>query len=129
AFERTIKEAFDKLSGEILKADEVFDDSKDAFLVRKQFHKDEIELYCLECQQKLNVSTSKYDRLHFKHNPNADFCLLKDGKLSPDESEKIYAIYRSKESERHKFLKNQMGKQLALLRDVSNVQIDDKFIF
>ena len=59
AFERTIKEAFDKLSGEILKADEVFDDSKDAFLVRKQFHKDEIELYCLECQQKLNVSTSK----------------------------------------------------------------------
>lgn len=128
-FERTIKEAFDKLSGEILKADDIFDKAKDAFLVRKQFHKNEIELYCLECQQKLNVSTSKYDRLHFKHNPNADYCLLKDGKLSPDESEKIYAIYRSKESERHKFLKNQIGKQLSLLGDVSNVQIDDKFIF
>lgn len=129
AFERTIKEAFDKLSGEILKADDVFDDTKDAFLIRKQFHKDEIELYCLECQQKLNVSTSKYDRLHFKHNPNANFCLLKDGKLSPDESEKIYGIYRSKESERHKSLKNQIGKQLSKLGHVSNIQIDDKFIF
>lgn len=129
AFERTIKEAFDKLSGEILKADEVFDVSKDAFLLRKQFHKDEIELNCLECEQKLNVSTSKYDKLHFKHNPNADFCLLKDGKLSPEETEKIYSIYRSKESKRHKFLKNQIGKQLSLLGDVSNVQIDDKFIF
>lgn len=129
SFERTIKEAFDKLSGEILNADEVFDISKDAFQIRKQFHKDEIELYCLECKQKLNVSTSKYDRLHFKHNPNADFCLLKDGKLSPDETKKIYAIYRSKESERHKFLKNQIGQQLSLLGNVSNVQIDDRFIF
>lgn len=128
-FERTIKEAFDKVSGEILNADEVFDDTKDAFLMRKQFHKDEIELFCLECQQKLNVSTSKYDRLHFKHNPNANFCLLKDGKLSPDETEKIYAIYRSKESERHKYLKNKIGNKLSQLGDVSNVQIDDKFIF
>ncbi|MDP2692915.1 MAG: DUF6035 family protein [bacterium] len=128
-FERTIKEAFDKLSSEILKADEIFDDNKDAFLVRKQFHKEEIELYCLECQQKLNVSTSKYDRLHFKHNPNASFCLLKDGKLSPDEIEKFYTIYRSKESERHKYLKNQIGIKLSQLGDVSNVQIDDKFIF
>lgn len=129
AFERTIKEAFDKLSGEILKADEVFNDTEDKFLLRKKFHKDEIELFCLECHQKLNVSTSKYDRLHFKHNPNADYCLLKDGKLSPDESEKIFQIYRSKESERHKFLKYQIGKKLSLLGDVSKVNIDDKFIF
>ena len=127
-YERTIKEAFDKVSGEILNADEIFDDSKDAFNVRKQFHKDEIELYCLECQQKLNVSTSKYDRLHFKHNPNANTCLLKDGKLSPDETKKIYEIYRSKESERHKYLKNQIGIKLSQLGNVSNVQIDDRFI-
>jgi hypothetical protein len=129
AFERTVKQAFDKLSGEILKADEVFDDTKDAFFLRKKFHKNEIELYCLECEQKLNVSTSKYDRLHFKHNPNANFCLLKDGKLSPDETDKIYAIYSSKESERHKFLKNQIGEKLSQLDNISNVQIDDKFIF
>lgn len=97
--------------------------------MRKKFHQEKIELYCLECQQKLNVSTSKYDRLHFKHNPNANFCLLKDGKLSPDETEKIYAIYRSKESDRHKYLKNQIGIKLSQLGDVSNVQIDNKFIF
>lgn len=128
-FERTIKEAYDKISGFILKADVIFDDTKDAFVVRKQFHKNKIELYCVSCHQKLNVSTSKYDRLHFKHNPNANFCLLKDGKLSPDETEKIYAIYRSKESERHKYLKNQIGIKLSQLNDISNVQIDDKFIF
>lgn len=59
-YERSIKIAFDKLSGEILEADDVFDKKKEAFEVRRQFHKDEVELYCCECHQKLEVSTSKY---------------------------------------------------------------------
>ena len=128
AFERTIKQAFDKLTGEILNADEVFHKAKDAFLLRKDFHKDDVELYCLECEQKLNVSTSKNDRLHFKHNQNSNFCLLKDGKLSPGEKEEIYKIHKSKESDRHKYLKNKIGEKLSQLDDISSVQIDDKFI-
>ena len=129
AYERSIKEAFDKISGEILKADDVFDDTKDAFKVRKQFHKNEIELYCCECDQKLNVSTSKYDRLHFKHGPKANPCLLKDSNLSPDESEKIYAIYRSKESDRHKELKNKIAERLSRIEGINSIAIDNKFIF
>ncbi len=128
AYERSIKEAFDKISGEILKADEVFDDTKDAFKVRKQFHKNEIELYCCECDQKLNVSTSKYDRLHFKHRPKAKPCLLKDTNFSPDESEKIYSIYRSKESDRHKELKNKIAEKISSINGISSINIDDKFI-
>jgi len=128
AYERSIKEAFDKISGEILKADEVFDDTKDAFKVRKQFHKNEIELYCCECGQKLNVSTSKYDRLHFKHGPKANACLLKDTNLSPDESEKIYSIYRSKESDRHKELKNKIAEKISRINGISSIYVDDKFI-
>jgi len=128
AHERSIREAFDKVSGEILKADEVFDDTKDAFKVRKQFHKNEIELNCCECDQKLNVSTSKYDRLHFKHGPKAKPCLLKDTNLSPDESEKIYVIYRSKESDRHKELKNKIAEKLSRINGINSINVDDKFI-
>lgn len=128
AYERSIKEAFDKISGEILKADDVFDDTKVAFKVRKQFHKNEIELYCCECGQKLNVATSKYDRLHFKHRPKAKPCLLKDSNFSPDESEKIYAIYRSKESDRHKELKNKIAEKISQIDGISSIIVDDKFI-
>jgi competence CoiA-like predicted nuclease len=128
-YERSIKEAFDKISGEILKADEIFDNTKDAFKVRKQFHKDEIELYCCECDQKLNVSTSKYDRLHFKHGPKAKPCLLKDSNLSPEESDKIYTIYRMKESERHKELKNTIGERLSKIKGIKSINVDNKFIF
>jgi Family of unknown function (DUF6035) len=128
AYERSIKEAFDKISGEILNADEVFDDSKDAFKIRKQFHKNEIELYCCECDQKLNVSTSKYDRLHFKHRPKAKPCFLKDTNLSPDESKKIYSIYRSKESDRHKELKNTIAEKNSRINGIRSINVDDKFI-
>lgn len=36
-FERSIRIALDKISGEILEADEVFDSKKDAFAIRRQF--------------------------------------------------------------------------------------------
>ncbi len=128
AFERSIKVAFDKISGEILQADEVFDGAKNAFATRKQFHKDEVELYCCECEQKLNVSGSKYDRLHFKHGQNSEPCLLKDNKLSPEETKQLTRIYQSKESVRHKQLKNEIGQKLSQIEGVQSIQIDDKFI-
>ena len=130
ARERKIQIAFDKISGEILKADEIFDDKKDGFVVRKQFHKNEVELYCCECEQKLNVSTSKYDRLHFKHQPNADFCILKDGNLSPKETEMFTRILQAKESKRHIELKNKIADKLAKIEGVDNhsIAVDNKFI-
>ncbi|WP_417355356.1 DUF6035 family protein [Flavobacterium sp.] len=128
SFERTIKVAFDKISGEILEANEVFETAKSGFEVRKQFHKDEVELYCCECPQKLNVSTSKNDRFYFKHQPYADDCLLKDSKFSPKEMDALVKIFKSKENNRHKELKNIIGQRLSKTEGVLSVNIDDKFI-
>ncbi len=129
-FERSIKIAFDKISGEILKADDIFENKKEAFTVRTQFHKNEIELFCCECEQKLSVSSSKYDRLHFKHQPNASHCILKDGNLTPEEVEQFNNILFSKESQRHKDLKNQIGEKLSKVDgvDINSICIDNKFI-
>jgi competence CoiA-like predicted nuclease len=128
--ERSIPFAFDKISGEILDADQVFHEKKDGFQIRKQFHKDEVELYCCECEQKLNVSTSKYDRLHFKHQPKSDNCILKDEDLSREELEKIVNIIKSKESDRHKELKNKIAQLLTKVEGVKadSITVDNKFI-
>ena len=128
--DRSIKIAFDKISGEILEADQIFDDKKDGFIVRKQFHTNEVELYCCECDQKLNVSTSKYDRLHFKHQPKSKDCIFKCDGLSPDELEKITKILIAKESDRHFELKNKIAQKLSVVQgvDLESIAIDNKFI-
>jgi competence CoiA-like predicted nuclease len=127
-FERTIKVAFDKISGEVLEANEIFNTAKSSFEMRKQFHKDEVELYCCECTQKLDVSGSKNDRLHFKHQKNANNCLLKNSKFSPKEIEELTKIYKSKESDRHKELKKKIAEKLSKITGVNSISVDDKFI-
>lgn len=128
--DRSIKIAFDKTSGEILDADEVFDITKDAFQIRKKYHEKNLILSCCECEQDLMVSSSKYDRLHFKHKPGHSYCILSDNKLSPYDHEKITAILKAKESDRHKELKSKIGKLLKNVSgvDLNTIQIDNKFI-
>jgi competence CoiA-like predicted nuclease len=130
SYERAIKKAFDKKTGEIIEANEIFKNLKDAFVLRKKFHLTEIELYCLECEQKLNVSTSKYDRLHFKHEPKSEYCIFKDEKLTIQESELINDILTAKESPRHKELKNKIAQKLLDLKTINKdtITIDNKFI-
>jgi competence CoiA-like predicted nuclease len=129
--ERQIKFAFDNVSGEILEASQIFDTAKHAFEVRKQFHKKEVELSCCECEQKLNVSTSKYDNLHFKHEPNHEPCILSSGNMSAEDLEIFQAAAVAKESDRHKHLKNLIGNKLEKSDGVEkgSVGIDNKFIF
>ena len=129
-YERSIKVAFDKVSGEILDAEEVFDTKKNAFDIRKQYHEDKIKLSCCECEQDLAVSGSKYDRLHFKHKQGHDFCTLANGNLSPKDIESFNNILKSKESERHKELKNKIGKLLSTVDGVelNSITIDNRFI-
>jgi hypothetical protein len=129
-FERSIKLAFDKTSGEILEADKVFSETKESFQIRKQFHENKLNLSCCECEQELMVSGSKFDRLHFKHKPGHSFCILSDGQLTPKEQDVFTKILKNKESERHIELKNKIGN---LLKDVDGVDlesiaIDNKFI-
>lgn len=129
-YDRSIKIAFDKTSGEILEADEVFDIKTDAFEIRKKYHEKNLILSCCECEQVLMVSGSKYDRLHFKHKPGHGYCILADGKLTPQEHERFTAILKAKESDRHKELKNKIGEQLKSVKgvDINSIAIDDKFI-
>ena len=129
-YDRSIKIAFDKASGEILDADEVFDITKDAFEIRKKYHEKNLILSCCECEQDLMVSGSKYDRLHFKHKPGHGYCILADGKLTPQEHEKFTKILKSKESDRHKELKNKIGELLKSVPDidVDTISIDNRFI-
>ena len=49
-YERSIKIAFDKVSGEILDADKVFDKKKDAFEIRRLFHEGKLNLSCCSCE-------------------------------------------------------------------------------
>lgn len=129
-FERSIKIALDKLSGEILEADEVFDDKKDAFAIRKKFHRNEIDPYCCECEQKLNISTSKYDRVHFKHQPQHKSCILTDGELTPKQLDEFIQILLLKESPRHKELKNKIAEKISKIEgiDIATICIDNRFI-
>lgn len=129
-YDRAIKIAYDNLSGELLDADEIFNTSIDAFQIRKKYHEKQLRLSCCECEQDLLVSGSKYDRLHFKHKPNHDYCILADGKLTPQEHTKYTEILKSKESDRHKELKNKIGELLKSVPgiDIDTISIDNKFI-
>ncbi|WP_290697182.1 DUF6035 family protein [Lacinutrix sp.] len=128
--ERSIKSAFDKSSGEILEADKIFQKSNDPFKIRRRYHAKEIELSCLECQQDLAVSDSKYNRLYFKHKHGHSYCILSDGNLTPKEQDVFNRILIAKESERHIELKNKIGTLLKHVDgvDSSAISIDDKFI-
>lgn len=129
-YDRSIKIAFDKTSGEILDADEVFDIKTDAFEIRRKYHEKNLVLSCCECEQDLMVSGSKYDRLHFKHKPGHSYCILADGRLTPQEHELFSKILKSKESDRHKELKSRIGELLKSVKgiDINSIAIDKKFI-
>lgn len=128
-YERLIKIAVDKVSGEIFDADEVFHKTKDAFEIRRKYHNQEFLPVCCECDQDLTVSDSKRDRLHFKHKPGHSYCFLTDDTISPQEHEKVLEVLR-RESERHKQLKNRIGSLLQKIDGVDEVSIaiDNKFI-
>lgn len=129
-YDRLIKLAFDRISKRTVDADDLFDTKKNAFEIRKQFHRDEFDFYCKECDQPLGISTSKYDRLHFKHEKGADYCILKDEDLSPEERENFSLNLKFKESDRHKHLKNRIADLLRTNTgiDPASISVDDKFI-
>ena len=129
-YERSIKIAFDKISGEILDADELLAKPKDAFEIRRKYHKKELDLSCCECEQDLTISGSKYDRLHFKHKPRHSDCILSSSNLTQKDLDCITKILKLKESERHKELKNKIGELLKTIPDVdiNSISIDNKCI-
>ncbi len=113
-----------------MEGDDIFDTAKNSFEIRRRFHREDLDLYCCECEQPLNISGSKHDRLHFKHEPYADYCILKHGRLSPGDSEIFTNILKAKESPRHKELKNKIAERLMRTQgvDASSICVDNRFI-
>lgn len=127
--DRAIRYAIDTKTGEVLDAEKIFENRLTGYEIRKGYNRDEIFPICLECFNKLVISTSTHDRIYFRHSPSDEYCIFKDENLSPYERGLIIDIYRSKESERHKYLKNKIGALLNNIKGVENIQIDNRFIF
>lgn len=128
--ERSIKYGLNKATDELLDADVLFSTANEAFALKKKFILDKQTIHCRECDHELFITTSKYDRLHFRHSPQSGECILKQDNLNAEEIESINKIIAAKESPRHKYLKNKIGS-LALKTpdiDTESVHIDDKFI-
>ncbi len=127
-YQRSIQIAFDEISGEIIKAEDEFKNATNAFQLRTKFSSGLIKLQCFECGEGLNVSGSKYDRLHFKHHPHSPDCILKE--LSPKELDEFTSILHVKESARHKELKNKIARSLSSVDgvDPNSIFVDNKFI-
>lgn len=129
-YTRSIPLAVDKSSGEIIYADQLFSVTRDAFQIRKSFHEKGFQPSCIECDQELDVSGSKFDRIHFKHRKGSQPCILSDSNVTIDDHLILSNILVAKESERHMYLKNRIGKLLAKVDGVEkeSISIDRKFI-
>ncbi len=128
-YENSIEFAFDKFSNKVLDINDI-KTQKEGFEIRKQYSENSIELYCCECHQKLTVSSSKKDNIHFKHKPNHSYCLLTDNSISCEDNKNNHKAVLIKESPRHKKLKNKIGNLLKVTKgvDVDSICIDNKFI-
>lgn len=129
--DRLINIAKDKNTGEILNANELFDNKKThSFEIRKEFNEGKIKPICLECEQELTISHSKFDRLFFRHLPNHSSCILSNNSLTPKEQKEYFEILKIRESDRHKSLKNKIGNLLLTVKgiDKNSINIDNKFI-
>lgn len=125
-YERSIKVVIDKSTNKRVEAESLFETYIDGYDIRKLVQTGELELVCCECDQPMNVSTSSRGRLHLKHYPGHNDCILTD--LNEKESDIYTRIQTAKESTRHKQLKNLIGEKLKVIDGVDSVAIDDKFI-
>ncbi|NQX42313.1 Competence protein CoiA-like family protein [Pedobacter steynii] len=127
--DRAIKLAFDQQAGIFLHADEVFANTRDAFALREQYSRR--KLLCYECDEPLFIATSKFDRLFFRHGPNAGNCILKDQEFSGFELELYNNTLQAKESQRHHDLKNKIAELLKITDGVEkdSVFADTQYLF
>ena len=127
---RLINIAKDKITGKLLYADDLFENSTkiESFAIRKDYNDDKLKPACLECEQNLAIAHSKYDRNYFRHLPNHSYCILSDNSLSPKDQKEYIEIATLRESDRHKYLKNRIGSLLYEEQNVSNINIDSKYI-
>ncbi|SMD44811.1 Competence protein CoiA-like family protein [Aquiflexum balticum DSM 16537] len=119
-----------KESKTIIDVKEQFKERKDFFSFREKAYEEKLEFECLQCGQKISISKSSRNNLYFKHNPNTTACLLKDSRFSESDWEIYKKIVYSKESDRHKFLKEAIGNKLQRVAgiDLNKLWIDDRYL-
>lgn len=128
AFERSIKSAIIKETGEIIQSDDYFKNKKNGDEIRTEYNRGNITFLCLDCRQELSLSKSNKRTFYLKHFPNSEYCELKEESLSSKEQDIYSKILIAKESPRHIFLKNKIGELLKETKNVSEVKIDSFFI-
>lgn len=123
---RAIEHAYNSETKERFSISENTDSQVERFELRKKVQRKELNFECIECGQSLTVAVSKKDFIYFRHLPKSEECTLKNASL--EEIRLFNEFYASKESPRHKFLKNAIGNKLKDYSGITSVQIDNKFI-
>ncbi|PZD79161.1 DUF6035 family protein [Mesonia sp. K7] len=130
SIERTIQKAKIRETGKVIKdLNKYFNNRKNSFTIRQEHNRDNISFQCLSCEQPLVIAQSKKNNIYLKHLPKSNYCELKDENLSNKELDIFNNILASKESKRHIYLKNRVGELLKKENNISDVRIDDHFIF
>lgn len=124
----SIQTAYDKISGKLFQADEIFTSAIESNKFRTRYNQGEFELECPSCFQQLGVSKSKNEKGFFHHFANSEECELKSSNLTKKESKNYSKIFHLKESPRHVQLKNRIGKTIAKIEGVKDIRIDDFYV-
>tara|TARA_R110002020_G_scaffold15944_4_gene56711 strand:- start:1022 stop:2767 length:1746 start_codon:yes stop_codon:yes gene_type:complete len=109
---------------------EEFAGREESFKFRDRCYEEKLKFECEECLQELSISKSSRNNLYFKHNPGSRACIFKDPTLSPGDVEIFRKASISRESDRHKFLKNSIGQKLKMNKQIDpiSLKIDDQYL-
>lgn len=130
---RTIQNAIDTETGELINA-ETLNDELYAKHFRTRINDKKEYIVCLECENELAVGVNKknkeFSTYYFYHRSNYAECDLVNGQISKKEADKLNRIYASKETERHRHLKQLIHDKLLLENAVDKQSIKiEKWIF
>ncbi len=129
---RTILNAVDIETGESINA-KTLNDELYANHFRKSINNNDKEIRCLECENELAVGINRKNKdlptYYFYHRNNYSECDLVNGKLSKDELDKLNRTFSSKETKRHKDLKQSIYNKLIDIElvDKESVKIEKWF--
>lgn len=128
--ERTINYAYDNERESILDIRGSISSQKEGFTIRSDYNSDTSRFTCMHCSQILVVAHSVNDNVYFRHLPNSAYCVLRDNSLSDDVLDGYRNAAFARESNRHKELKNEIGRLLQYEEDVDkgSIDIDTKFL-
>ncbi|MFZ4741796.1 MAG: DUF6035 family protein [Bacteroidales bacterium] len=130
---RKIKNAIDVETGEIINADESLSNELYAKHFRKRIDNKSEKLICFGCENELAIRPNTKNKItptyYFYHRKNFSECDLVNEKIPQIELDKINKIYASKETKRHKDLKQAIFDKLHKIEfiDKESIKIEKWF--